>query len=376
MSSHSFLPPSGASAWSRCAMWPLMNQRYPQDNTVESLEGTAAHWVLSEMLALRVHREGTLAPNGVMVTGEMLDGAELAQDTIGHRMRAPLVPLHLEEQVRIPEIHPDCFGTPDIWAFTIGNAHLEIIDYKFGHGFVDEWWNPQGLLYMLGIVNQITAQGLTLSPLNISVSFTIVQPRCFYRGAPVRTHSYVVKDAAERIVDLQKAAVAAMDPQPMATTGRYCDHCPGRTACPALQEASYHDAEFANGRQPHDLTPEAAGRELRMLERAWERLGARVDGLRELTLANLKAGKRVPDYKIDTSSKGRTRWNVPAEQIITLGQMFGKDLSKPEVITPAQAIKKGVDAAVISAYSSITPGSLKLVPDNNAEASRVFGTGE
>ena len=78
MTAHSFLPPSGAAAWSRCAQWPSMNAAYPQDDTPESLEGTAAHWVLANMLDERCStpKEGELAPNGIMVTGEMLDGAE------------------------------------------------------------------------------------------------------------------------------------------------------------------------------------------------------------------------------------------------------------------------------------------------------------
>lgn len=369
MPAHSFLPPSGAAAWSKCAQWPSMNAKFPQDDSPESMEGTAAHWVLSEMLAGRIHKENESAPNGIIVTGEMLDGAELACETIWQR--PSLGQWHIEEQVSISSVHPDCFGTPDLWAFTVGNAHLEIIDYKYGHGFVDEYFNPQGLLYMLGILETVKAQ--VINPLLVTVSFTIVQPRCFYRGAPVRTHSYVVRDAADHLIKLQRAALEAYVPNPVARTNVECDHCPGRHACDALQEAAYSDAEFATDRQPHDLTPQAAALELRMLERALERLGARVDGLRELTAANIRAGARVSHYSLE-SGRGRQQWTTTPEQIITIGQLLGKDLSKPGVITPVQAKKIGVDESVISAYSSIIPGSLKLIPQNNDHARRVFGS--
>lgn len=368
MAQHSFLPPSGAAAWSRCAMWPKMNAQYPQGDSPESLEGTAAHWVLSETIAHRTPAENTLAPNGIMVTGEMLDGAELACEAMWNR--PSLGQWHVEETVKIPSIHPDCFGTPDVWAYSVGNAHLEIVDYKFGHGFVDEYFNAQGLLYMLGILETLKFQ--VSNPLLVTVSFTIVQPRCFYRGAPVRTHNYTVRDAADYIVKLENAAQLAMRPAPRATTNVECDHCPGRHACSALQEAAYSDAEFANDRQPHDLSPGAAALELRMLERAYDRLGARVEGLRELTLANLRAGKRVPHYRAEPG-RGRVQWNATPEQIITIGQLLGKDLSKPGVVTPVQAKKIGIDDSVISAYSAITPGSLKLIPENNADALRIFG---
>jgi hypothetical protein len=57
-----------------------------------------------------------------------------------------------------------------------------------------------------------------------------------------------------------------------------------------------------------------------------------------------------------------------------MGQLFGVDLSKPGVKTPKQAKKSGVDEAVIKAYSITPLGSIKLVPDNPADARRVFGS--
>lgn len=346
-----------------------MNQKFPQADTEESLEGTAAHWVLAEMVSGRICKEGELSPNGVMVTGEMLDGAELAFDTVNQRVsireRAQGA-LHIEETVNIP-IHPECFGTPDIWAYNIGAAHLEIIDYKYGHGFVDEYFNPQGLLYMAGIVEQLNS----INPLLITVSFTIVQPRCFYRGAPVRTHNYTVQEAAEHLLKLQRAAQAAMSPFPLATTNDECEHCPGRHACDPLQEGAYEAAQFASDRLPHDLSPEAASLELRMMQTRYKLLGARITGLEELTLGNLRAGKRVPHHRVE-HGRGRRQWTASPEQIITIGRLLGKDLSKVTAITPSQA-EKYIDASVISAYCVNTPGAAKLVPENNAQVARVFG---
>lgn len=390
MSGHSFLPPSGASAWKHCAQWPQMNQRYPQDDTTESLEGTAAHWVFAEQLNERFPAAGTSAPNGVIVTEEMIEGADLFCSTVDERCTHGN--MHIEEQVRIPlfsQAHEgsgdpsnrgysrtphgeECYGTPDLWSYRMGTRHLEIVDYKFGHGFVDEYFNPQGLLYMLGILDYLKVQ--IINPLLVTVSFTIVQPRCFHRGAPVRTHSYVVRDAALHLIALERAGDAALGPKPEARTNVECDHCPGRHACSALQEAAYSDAEFASDRQPHDLTPAAASLELRMLERAYERLGARVDGLRELTLANLRSGKRVPHHSLE-SGKGRRQWNVSTEQVITIGKMLGKDLSKVTAITPVQA-EKIIDTTVINSYSQIIPGAAKLVAENNSKVSRIFGKGE
>lgn len=377
MTQHAFLPPSGASAWKHCAQWSHMNQKFPSVDTEESEEGTAAHWACSELLEGRIHQENESAPNGFALTGEMLDSADIYFDTaearIKHRFQAPHH-MQIEQTLPIPQIGPDCFGTPDLWAYNVSNCRLEILDFKYGHGFVDEYFNPQGLLYMLGIINFLEVQKICINPELIMVSFTIVQPRCYYRGEPVRTHSYRVTEALPHVQALQLAAGNARQLNPVAATGAHCKHCPGRHACDALQQAAYSDMEFSSSRQPHDLSPGAASLELRMLESAYDRIGARIEGLSELVTAKLRAGERVPHHSLE-ASRGRREWNIPAEQVITIGQMLGKDLSKVKAITPNQAENK-IDSSVINMYSQIIPGAQKLVKQNNEKASRVFGKGD
>lgn len=359
MTKHSFLPPSGASAWSKCAMWPTMNARYPQDDSAESQEGSAAHFVLADRLdGTNNFTEGRLADNGIAITQEMIEGAELVCEVVEKRIPSR-IPLHVEQTISIPAIHADCFGTPDIWAFA--DDHLEIIDYKFGHKFVDEYWNPQGLLYMLGIIGQLPV-------IPTDVSFTIVQPRCFYRGDSVRTHTYYINHATEYLAPLREAAERAYSQTPTATTGAQCEHCPGRHACPTLQKAAYADAETSTDQQPVELTPQAAALELRMLDRALTRMTARVEGLRELTLANIKAGAHVPHYKLEPT-RSTTKWTVPPAEVI---KKLGKKASVPKVITPTQARKLSLDENIIATYTDIIPGGLRLVESNNADAARVF----
>lgn len=370
---HSILPPSGAGAWKLCALWVAMNQAYPQADTPETLEGNAAHWVFAEMLAGRPVSEGMQAPNGVFITDEMIEGAELVVDTVRTRIPAGTV-LHVEEPVAIPRIHAQCWGTPDIWAFY--GVTLEVIDYKFGHRFVDEYENDQGVAYTAGILDHL-AETLGKAPglldQAVKVNFTVVQPRCFYKGAPVRTWSVMASDLRAHINQLANAAGVALAPNPPAVTNSECGDCPGRHACPALQQAAYRDAEFAVKSSPVELPPAAASLELRMLERSLARLQARVDGMREAVATYIRQGHSVPFHRAE-QGYGRQQWTMPTEQVLAMGQLMGVDLSKPGVKTPKQAIKSGVDEAVIKAYSVTPLGSLKLVPDNPADARRVFGT--
>lgn len=370
---HSILPPSGAAAWKLCGLWVAMNQAYPQPDTPETLEGNAAHWVFAEMLAGRQVSEGMQAPNGVFITDEMLEGAELVVDTVRARIPGVTV-LHVEEPVAIGRIHPQCWGTPDIWAFY--GVTLEVIDYKFGHRFVDEYENDQGVAYTAGILDHL-AETLGKAPglldQAVKVNFTVVQPRCFYKGAPVRTWSVQAVDLRAHINILANAAGVALAPNPPAVTNEECQDCPGRHACPALQKAAYHDAEIATRSSPVELPPAAASLELRMLERSLARLQSRVEGLREAVATYGRQGHPTPFHRLE-QGYGRQQWTVPPEQVLAMGQLFGVDLSKPGVKTPTQAKKSGVDEAVIKAYSITPLGSIKLVPDNPADARRVFGS--
>jgi hypothetical protein len=100
-------------------------------------------------------------------------------------------------------------------------------------------------------------------------------------------------------------------------------------------------------------------------------LGARITGLEELTLGNLRAGKRVPHHRVE-HGRGRRQWTASPEQIITIGRLLGKDLSKTGIVTVSQAEKLGLDGAVSNQYSQIIPGAAKLVAENNQDAERVF----
>lgn len=380
MSGHSILPPSGAKAWAKCPMWVTMNQLYPKAPTPESMEGDAAHWVAWEIVAGRPVTEGQLAPNGVTVTDEMIDGGELMADTL--RARMPLDKFdkwHVEEPVKISRINAQCWGTPDVWGFsrfyTEAPIVVEVVDYKFGHRYVDAFENEQGGSYGAGVIFTI-ADLLKVGPgmldQGLIFNFTVVQPRCYVGGSPVRTWSIRGTDLRPLFNSLQMAAEKALGKNPEAVTNSECRDCAGRHACVALQQAAYGDAETAYKSVPVELEPTAASLELRMLERALERLQARVDGLRETVTAYARQGHPVLFHRVEQGF-GRQTWTVPPEQVISLGQLMGVDLSKPAIKTPKQAITAGIDEAVIKAYSNTPMGAIKLVPTNPADARRVFG---
>lgn len=369
---HSYLAPSGAKAWSVCAMWPSMNEAYPQDDSPESIEGTAAHWVWERILDCEPVDVGHVAPNGHIVTQEMMEGARLYVSVLPKVKREMLV---VETPVSISSVHPDCYGKPDCWYFDPVTKTLHIYDYKFGHRFVDEYENLQCIMYAEGIMTRLALQ-YQISPgvfdQRVRVHITIVQPRCYYKGDPVRTWEIDGAHLRGYINKLKIAAELAYSPEPVATTNEEaCRDCPGRHACPALQLGAYSDLQFSTQSSPVELPLNAAALELKMMENGLARLQARVEGMREFVASRLKQGEYSPYYRLKDSF-GRRTWDKSDDEVLALGELFGKDLSKRTLITPSQAIKNGIDEAVIFAYSYIPKGDPKLAENDPNDAAKIF----
>jgi len=372
--SHTFLAPSSAATWSVCSLSPTMRARFPQEHgSSEADEGTAAHWVAWELVMDREVALHAQAPNGLLVTEEMLEGADLIVDYLRMNGISP-DSCAIEQIIPIASIRADMRGTPDLWSFDPVTCHLVIVDYKFGHRFVDEFWNKQGLCYLSGIVDKLQSRyHISWLEAHMTVAFTVIQPRCFYRGSSVRTHEFKLSDCRGQFNNLANMAEAATIHTPTATVNEHCGDCPGRHACDALQLSAYTAAEYSSRRGVVELTPSAAALELKILSAALDRLTARVEGLKEITIANLTAGKHVPYYRAEPGM-GRSTWNIPAPQVIAIGSLSGVNLQKPpEVVTPTQAKKLGVNEQVVAQFSFTPKTATRLIPETQTDAARVFG---
>ena len=362
MGAHAYLPPSGAAHWSRCAAWASLNAKYPQGDTQETREGTAAHEVAWSMWRGESPKLGALML-GETITAEMIEGAELICEAI----REEISPLNanIETRVHCSQIHDDCYGTPDVFSST--TETIIVIDYKFGHRFVDETFNLQGLCYALGVA------ALNGKPLDYSrkVRFTIVQPRCYY-AEKVRTHEYTFDEARELIELLRNMAVAAHAPDPVANPSFLCSLCSARHACGALQRGSYFAADFAQTESDRPLTNITAARELRTLEDCAMLLNARVEALRgQITGALVSGATDVPFYTLDRT-KTQRRWALPDDDIILTGDLLGVDLRKPQSAVSVAKAEKLLDKSVISQYSCKPEGQMKLALINNKALDKAF----
>jgi hypothetical protein len=368
------LRPSAAGTWVYCHGSVRLCAPLPVDDTPEAQEGTAAHWAAMEPLQGRAVKAGDVAPNGVVVTDEMIEGGALYQAVVLSRI--PLERMHIEQELPAPEIHPDNGGTPDIWGFGHESYVLHVTDYKFGHGFVEVFENWQVLNYLSAIFSHLVNSG-QIAPgaeQHLTIEFTIVQPRSYHADGPVRSWRVRMDQLRALLNQLMMAAHAAMGENPTTATGPHCQHCEARHLCATLQHAAYNIVDATGQATPFDLNPMQLGNELRWLHRAKQLLDARVDSLEVQALAVLKEGKPLPHYMAQPST-GREVWLEGAsDSIVAVADLLGFNLRKPQqLITPTQAKALGIDPAVISEYSHRPRGETKLVPLDSKTTRKIFG---
>ena len=334
------------------------------------MEGTAAHWCFEQMFAGVMPEVGATAPNGVLITDEMLDGAELFVDTV-RSMVPEGVRLYVEDKLMMHTvIHEANWGTPDVFAIAPDRTVVWLLDYKFGHRYVEEFENWQCIDYVAGIYQaHLPSGGL---PDSTVVHITIVQPRVFNRGSPARTWTTTIGALKPYWQRLAAAAPMAMCDEAPCVVGDWCEHCNGRHACEALQRTALAATEQAYSSIPLVLPPLAAARELRAMQRAANMLEARVTGLQQQLLDLCRRGTDVPGFGIERA-QGRQRWIRPIPEVIALGSMFGLDVSKPGVITPKQSVKMGVPSGVVAQMSDEPLGEWRLVEVTTDKARKVFG---
>jgi len=350
MSEHALLSPSKAGRRMQCPGSRKMELLYPDVPGPSAIEGTFAHTVAAERLL------GGEVPAGA--TAEMIEGSEIWEDVFG-KFRPHI---HIEERME-SGLHPDCWGTPDAWAYDAPTKTIHLGDYKFGHRVVAVENNWQLLTYLHGAMAQCTGAERAV--------LYIVMPRCFQLEKPVQVWEVALPDLAQKFEHLKLNCVLAMKEQTYCRTGPECLYCKARHSCPTLAEASYALMEIMGQNAPFNLSVAALSAEYKMLQDATMLLKARLSGIEHELLAKVQGGATDTGWALKRTY-GRETWRS-VQQALALGKLMGIDISKEDAVTPKQAIKLGLDAELVRAYSVISESGFKLVPDDGAAASKAFG---
>jgi Protein of unknown function (DUF2800) len=357
--------PSGFAQMVQCPGSLTLQALYPErEDTPDAMAGTAAHWVLQQMLTTgRDPQVGELADNGVAVTLEMIEAAAECAEDVRHTLAGTSAVPVVEQYIGLPRVLDGCGGTPDVRASLSPRMHYAW-DFKFGHRYVPAFENWQLIGY---------ASGFAMDEPGATVVLKIVQPRSFHVDGPVRTWRLQAQDLAPYVQRLHVAAHEAVGRDPQLRTGPACQDCTARHACPALTERAYEAREVSGKTHPLEITGSLLAVELRTLWDARDRLDARISGLEAQAEALLRT-QAVPGLRL-THGQGRAAWSRPVEEVKAMADMLGVSVLKPPaLITPPQAEAAGMPAELVAAYSHRPSGAAKLVADDGTFARQVFGT--
>lgn len=338
-------------------------EKYPDPPTEEADEGTLAH----EVACKAAQGEGATPGDWVYrddkgvhtVPPDMQRGAELWADHV-HKAGGGL----LEIPTQAIAIHKtECWGTPDFRAYDPVANVVRAGDYKYGFELVEAIGNYQLVAAAIATVDE-----LQLSPAvrdAMTCELTIVQPRGYHDGGPVRTWKPALRDLMHYVHQARAAAFEALSPIARLRRGPECKYCPARHVCYELQNHGYAAADYSHRNQPNQLNPDALGVELAMVEDTIELLKARHSGLLAQAEHEVRAGHTVSGYGMKPG-RSNLAWNDPGTALALYPQLA----KTAEPITPAQARdRKLLSPEMVEALATRPPAPLKLTRIN---ATKVF----
>jgi len=374
---HARLAPSSAHIWRYCPGSVAMQERQPpEDETDESREGTAAHWLLARTILKLDTPPDAIADNGVPVNQEMRDAiAELVTD-INDTIKGCQPGDYYQTEQRVfahTMIHPDCDGTPDNYFVQFSRKTAHIWDFKYGHRYVDAYRCWQLIAYAAALIETAKIADWR----DWSFTLTIAQPRSFSRegdGGTLREWFVSGAELGGYIDELRAAAAKASAPDAPCITGDYCGDCKAAWDCMANLRAGGFSVDVIHGQQGTSMNPASIGVEMRVLRQALDRANSRLKVLETKAMQAIDTGQTVPFHRLEWT-KPRWVWDTAKiAEAVSVVQMFGVDVLPGVALpTPNAITKQGVDGSVITPYTTKGAPAKKLVAFEDANVSKILG---
>jgi len=365
------LRPSSAERWVPCPGSVVLQEAFPEPTDSENdaaREGTAAHFALESLLTNKPIVPGVIAPNGVVITAEMIEGAE--QCVLDVISVAGTDPVFVEQRVTVPRIHDtECAGTPDVVHVSSG-GRITVWDLKFGFGIVEAFENWQLICYALGKLDEITG-GDGLKDQHMTIEMRIVQPRIYHPDGIVRKWTIEASHLRAHANIMKTSADNALGPNPTTKSGSHCKHCTARANCQTAHHASMNAIDTVSRMTAESIPDEFLATHRATLERAKEAIEHRLTGVDALIISTIQQGSAVEGLAL-ANPLGNLKWNEPDEVILTMAELMGQDLSKKALITPTQAMRK-VGESIVKNLATRSPGKTKIVKSEDTVAALVFG---
>lgn len=373
MEEHARVQPSGLHTTVPCPGSLTLQELAPKlPESEEAQEGKAAHRVCSAYLCGELWPVGHRFTHGGRewtVDIDMVGGARQFVEAVRFD---PMAQIFMDQRVTVTRIHhSECWGRLDGGAYSRSTNTLVLVEYKYGFVIHEPFEHWQLMAYAEGLI-----ETLQLNDQELTVIFKVVQPRAPHADGPVREWRVPAVELRPLLNTAAYAVGQALNPDPPTTTGTHCMGCDARTICKTLARATSHIVEFTGRAELDVREPVTLGQELRILDDALEHLKARRNALEVQAEHVIKRGGRVPFYTL-RALQARLNWRegTTVEEIAQFGDMLGVNLRKsPELITPTQCTKLGVDPGIIGEFAVRESSGMKLTRDSAQTIRKLFNT--
>jgi hypothetical protein len=332
MKTHAKLSASGSVRWIHCAGSVKAEEGLPDTRSIFADEGSATH-ELAEICAVNgespfdwVGRQ-LIEYNAITVTQEMAEGVQFYLDYVG-QFYTPQTERYTEKRLDFSEWVPDGYGTADTIIY--GNGTVDVFDLKYGKNIVSAQGNTQGILYMLGAIEDELVETHTFR-------FYIVQPRLDHIDTYTLTRSQLL-ELGEWV---RERAALALSPDAERTPGEdQCKYCKAKATCPALnkltEDVLMTDLDSMNTTNPDRLSQDQLQRAMAAKKLIVSWLDAVEDYITETIYTedcDTFAGHKLVE------GRSLRQWRNDSDAEKRLAALLGDDAFERKLLTVAKAEK-------------------------------------
>ena len=326
-------------------------------------EGNAAHWLIEQVYGGQITAEELVdrkSPHGVYITPEMVEHTqEFLSETGGH----------IEHDTSFDGMGYHISGRADRVIFD--NGILEVHDFKYGWRLVEVEENWTLIAHAIGFALQLVHRnGIDINRDVKGVVFKIFQPRPYHPEGKVREWSV----SAYELVEYHKKLNEVMSkPSEYVNTGSQCTNCPSVAVCSGHNKATMNAIEVSEIPFDFDIDDKDIPEMLNNLNKAKKTIETTLKAYEDVAMHRLKEGRVVSGYALERSLTNRQWLETVTPEFLHM--MTGRDdMMETKIISPSQAVKKGLDEEVVNSLSERKETGLKLCKvDPTKKVEKMFG---
>ena len=330
------------------------------DQTVRN-EGDAGHWLIQQVHSGKHTLEELVdrqAPNGVFITGSMIEHVEEYLKMIGSGGNVEV---------------DTSFGNGTMGAWQVNgradhikfeNRILYVDDFKYGWSIVEPENDWTLIAHAIGISFILPQISDLLRDVD-RICLRIFQPRPYHPKGALREW----KISPNELIGYRNQITATLSrPDNMLHTGPQCRNCPKQLDCPAFKKAQMNAIDVSETAYVDSLNNDALSFMLINLERAGKVIKQAYEAYEELALHRLRGGTIIPGFTAQADYTNTIWKSHVTPEFVRM--MSGKDVSKKELITPNQAKKLGVPEAIITSLTERRQKGYKLVKQDASDLAK------